>query len=34
MYCATKHALEAFNNAMRHDVVGSNIRVTSIRPGG
>ncbi|EFJ44998.1 hypothetical protein VOLCADRAFT_94686 [Volvox carteri f. nagariensis] len=33
VYCATKHALAAFTTASRHDLVGTNIRVTSISPG-
>ncbi len=33
VYCATKHAVKALNKAMRMDVLGSGIRVTSIDPG-
>lgn len=33
MYCGTKHFVDAFTTASRHDLVGSNIRVTSISPG-
>lgn len=33
VYCGTKHFVDAFTTASRHDLVGSNIRVTSISPG-
>lgn len=33
VYCATKHAVRALNEAMRIDTVGSKVRVTSIDPG-
>jgi NADP-dependent 3-hydroxy acid dehydrogenase YdfG len=33
VYCATKHAIDAYTTAMRHDLVGTNIRVTAISPG-
>ena len=33
VYNATKHAVKALNKAMRMDVFGTNIRVTSIDPG-
>jgi NADP-dependent 3-hydroxy acid dehydrogenase YdfG len=33
VYCGTKHFLDAFTTAARHDLVGSNIRVTAISPG-
>ena len=33
VYCATKHAIDAYTTAMRHDLVGKNIRVTAISPG-
>ncbi|KAL4859277.1 NADP-dependent 3-hydroxy acid dehydrogenase [Chlorella vulgaris] len=32
-YCPSKHAAEAFAVAARHDLVGTNIRCTSIQPG-
>ena len=32
VYCATKHAIDAYTTSMRHDLVGTNIRVTAISP--
>lgn len=33
LYCATKHAVEAMNQAMRIDLLRHNIKVTAIHPG-
>ena len=33
IYCASKHAVQAINNALRKEMVDKNIRVTSICPG-
>lgn len=33
VYCATKHALDALNKAMRIDLLPYNIKVTAINPG-
>lgn len=33
VYCATKHAVRALNEAMRLDLAGKNVRVTEIAPG-
>ena len=33
VYCATKYAVRAFNEALRLDLMGSGIRVTEIAPG-
>ena len=33
MYCATKHALNAITQALRHEVMDTPIRVREIKPG-
>lgn len=33
VYCATKHAVDALSQAMRIDLLSSNIRVTAVHPG-
>ena len=33
VYCATKHAVNALNKGMKIDLLGTNVRVTSIDPG-
>lgn len=33
VYCATKHAVRALTDALRIDLLGSGVRVTSIDPG-
>ncbi len=33
VYCATKHAVRALNEAIRLDTVGSGVRVSSVDPG-
>ena len=33
IYCGTKHFVDAYTNAERHDLVDTNVRVTSISPG-
>jgi NADP-dependent 3-hydroxy acid dehydrogenase YdfG len=33
VYCATKHAVRALTQGLRHDLLGTHIRITSIDPG-
>jgi 3-hydroxy acid dehydrogenase / malonic semialdehyde reductase len=33
VYCATKHALEAITQGLRHDVLGTGVRVSTVDPG-
>lgn len=33
IYCATKFAVRAFSEGLRHDLLGTKIRVTNIEPG-
>jgi 3-hydroxy acid dehydrogenase/malonic semialdehyde reductase len=33
VYCATKHAVKALNRGMKMDLLGTNVRVTSVDPG-
>ena len=33
VYCATKHAIDAFTKGLRIDLVPYNIKITSIAPG-
>ena len=33
IYSGTKHFVDAFTTAARHDLVGTDIRVTAISPG-
>lgn len=34
MYCASKHAVKAFNESLLHELTGSGISVHSVHPGG
>ncbi|MCF6807838.1 SDR family NAD(P)-dependent oxidoreductase [Thiotrichales bacterium 19S9-12] len=33
VYCATKHAVQAISDVLRIDLLGTNIRVTTVNPG-
>lgn len=33
VYCATKFAIRAFSEGLRHDLLGTKIRVTNVEPG-
>ena len=33
VYCATKHAVRAFTEGLRMDLLGKNVRVTNVEPG-
>jgi 3-hydroxy acid dehydrogenase/malonic semialdehyde reductase len=33
IYCATKHAVSAFNHSLTRELVNTPIRVTEIQPG-
>lgn len=33
VYCATKHAVNALSKGLRHDLLGTNIRVSIVSPG-
>lgn len=33
VYCATKHAVHGFSKALRIDLLGTNVKVTEVRPG-
>jgi len=33
VYCATKYAVRAISDALRHDVLGTGVRVSNVEPG-
>ena len=33
VYCATKYAVRALSDALRHDVLGTGVRVSNVEPG-
>lgn len=33
VYCATKYAVSALSDALRHDVLGTGVRVSNVEPG-